>query len=99
MGGCWHEWDTAEALGHFQCSKCGKMEMGFRCDEDEDIDFSTWDEFGMLWKWANEQDWWEDFTDKNYHCCRTDLDMINPDKFANIIYNYLKEKKDVYIKK
>ena len=57
------------------------------------MDFSTWPGFGILWEWALVQDWWEKFTDENYHCCRTDLDMINPRKFANMVYNYLKEKK------
>jgi hypothetical protein len=95
MGLCWHKWIAHEAMGHFQCAKCGKMEMGFSCKEEEyhsDIDFSTWEGFGKLWQWANEQEWWDDFTDKNYHCCRTDLDMINPNRFSHMLYEYLEEK-------
>ncbi len=99
MGDCWHEakylyqatpYDTPD----YEC-RCGK-----RCSEKsfKNNNFSTWEGFGKLWEWAQKQEWWiylgfignytEQFTASEF----THKDcIINPDRFADAVYNYLKE--------
>lgn len=66
------------------------------------IDFSTWEGFGNLWEWAKEQEWWpqiigEIVADKwdgplrNVFSSKSIGENINPDNFANVIYEFLKE--------
>lgn len=57
-------------------------------------DFSTWEDFGKLWGWCEKQVWWIDFQ-KSLQC-RSDIGpycfgIVNPDKFADAIYKYIKE--------
>lgn len=88
---CKEEWHTEEEL---------------IAQEHKNINFSTWDGFGQLWSWAIKQDWWwDEFVwgmkgkrkDEAFikHTSKTqwDLDfkLINPENFANAIYNFLKE--------
>lgn len=52
-------------------------------------DFSTWDAFGKLWEWSQKQPFWMKMiskfhTEGFYH-------FINPDRFANAVYDYLKK--------
>ena len=61
-------------------------------------DFSTWEGFGKLWEWSQEQGWWESFVFCNW---RTSLSLheyigewVNPDGFADAVYDFLKEVKD-----
>lgn len=65
------------------------------------IDFKTWAAFGILWEWAITQDWWDRFKNnhmvhiKHYSSCFEPAfkdEIINPDKFADVIYGFLKEK-------
>lgn len=56
--------------------------------------YDTWQGFGTLWEWAIKQEWWASF---NYE---PDLligwvkrKYINPDKFADALYEFLKEHK------
>lgn len=55
-------------------------------------DFSTWEGFGKLWEWCKQQSWLGNF-EYNYggiKCIGVFADyMINPDKFADAVYNYL----------
>jgi hypothetical protein len=52
--------------------------------------FSTWEDFGGLWTWAKEQEWWNNFlTGTNWDFI---VELINPDKFANALYEFLKER-------
>lgn len=64
-------------------------------------DFSTWQSFGKLWEWAQEQEWWVTFTDDYYGPRRPDRNVslffdvnyiIHPNNFANAVYDYLKSK-------
>ena len=56
-------------------------------------DFSTWPGFGKLWEWAQQQEWWCDFSVRLI--CFSGLGKyIHPDRFANAIYAYLKHKEN-----
>ena len=72
------------------------------------LDFSTPEGFFKLWNWAKEQEWWTIFRKSQIHrkIVKHDrgekdiwglipAELINPDTFANAIYNYLKEVKNV----
>ncbi len=59
------------------------------------MDFSTWTYFGVLWEWAQKQEWWEELcaTMEGWSTGHYDLLLlIQPDRFANIVYKFLKEK-------
>lgn len=93
MDKCWHE----ELYRYDSFTKRCKV-----CDKDSRsctrINFSTPDGFFKLWNWAKEQEWWEDWKEsKEYR----NLDgayiinmefFIHPDRFANAIYEFLKER-------
>jgi hypothetical protein len=106
MGEVWHVIEEGFIKGFgdtFKCS-CGLENYSARMCRKKNKTFSTPDGFFKLWKWANEQRWWENFwcncllwTSK---CYRPDFRIredfkfgfVNPDNFANALYNYLKEK-------
>lgn len=54
----------------------------------ENNSFSNWNGFGKLWEWTEKQEWFKDFwaTIKD-----TKQQYINPDRFANAMYEFLKE--------
>ena len=89
MGECWHQ--VADPIYSLHCLSCGELAIN--------IDFSTWEGFGKLWEWSQEQDWWPDALmgplfgwvdiDEETIACS----VIHPDLFANAIYEYLKENK------
>jgi hypothetical protein len=57
--------------------------------------FSTWDGFGKLKEWAEKREWWKQFKcDVRYNGWHyaLDDDLIHPDRFAEAIYEFLKEK-------
>ena len=63
--------------------------------------FSTWTGFGKLWSWAKEQDWWPSFkeisigVDDEFNIpdgWPIDEEYIDPDKFADALYKFLKER-------
>lgn len=60
------------------------------CKESTTTDFSTWAGFGKLWTWAQQQEWWKSFS--AYLFGWGDLSIINPDRFANAVYDFLKTK-------
>ena len=62
-------------------------------------DFSTWPGFGKLWEWAQDQEWWQEFVEY-MDINLTDFVIgelevfpwiINPDRFANAVYEFLKK--------
>ena len=56
------------------------------------LDFSTWDAFGVLWNWAQQQEWWTAFAFKHTgHGTFYPDGLIHPDRFADAVYNFLKE--------
>lgn len=58
-------------------------------------EFSLWHYFGELWEWAKGQEWWEDFIIKKTHANAIFLErIINPDNFADAIYEFLQEHND-----
>lgn len=97
MGECWHE--GVHPLLKSTCTKCGAeftqtIQIIHR-------NFSTWRDFGYLWDWANNQEWWQyEFYENEKHSFKTntcndtiwsfDITLINPDKFADAVYEYLK---------
>jgi hypothetical protein len=98
IGICWHE-SNVEQAKYFQNLGCDKCNSGFIRGLDGKPDgmpnFSTWEGFGKLWEWANKQAWWCKF--RGYVFVRPDLDRmitcswINPDTFADKVYQHLKE--------
>ena len=100
IGNCWHEWPDLYNDGmlskHDQCTKCGKYR-----DEalNELIDFTSWIGFGVLWEWANKQEWWADFIYNYYNVhnykisLSVTLKIVNPTKFSAAVYEFLKDKK------
>ena len=83
IGECWHSDDPDMHTFTTRCRICG--EAG------ETTNFSTWQGFGKLWEWAQNQGWWEDFwiysNDDNGI-----IDFIHPDRFADALYEFLKDK-------
>jgi hypothetical protein len=56
------------------------------------IDFQKWAAFGMLWEWAQKQEWWNDFFQSSCYEANDWFQLlINPDRFANAVYEFLKE--------
>ena len=89
---CWHD---LVKVGKYQmaCFKCGKAKQ-FALNPD----FSTWQGFGQLWGWAIKQDWFREFKmllflSHGKTCYEVDafLSFVNPNRFADALYEYLKE--------
>ena len=65
----------------------------------------NWEEFGYLWNWAKEQEWWPKFVAQNgdyqmdepaaglRECGWIDTELIDPVKFPELIANYLEEQR------
>lgn len=64
-------------------------------------DFGTWDGFGHLFDWAQDQDWWEEFIGEyGLVVCKDKdarseyylpIELLKPDKFADAIADFLQE--------
>lgn len=94
MGECWHEAKCSYNDGWSIDYEC---RCGLRWPEEDsppNTDFSTWEGFGKLWEWSQQQKWWAGFLNSDE--CGNDYVIntfyINPDKFANVVYEYLKSK-------
>ena len=94
------------------CYKCG-LEFGYGTLDDSiyewysdtpPYDFSTWEHFGVLFRWCQRQDWWHsEFTmwleyeeiDGHKHCAGSFIQesMVDPNRFADAVYDFLKERK------
>ena len=86
IGECCHEYPYGE-----HCAKCGKLSW-----DGYDNDFSTPEGFFKLWNWTVKQSWWEKFGDCYYvtpgdgGVTAIQLEyIIHPDRFANVVYQYL----------
>ena len=109
MGKCWHEleedsyYDGIETIYYHRCVKCGLQDHNnFKFVSWDQIDFSSWEGFGILYKWAKLQNWWQQFIER-YGCCYypeivskhkpesmwmlPDY-LIDPELFANAIYEF-----------
>jgi hypothetical protein len=112
MGMCYHEnrnvyWDDdLHEDSRIICKHCSKINTN-------NSNFSTWEGFGKLWEFCQEQEWWEGFLIKNEYQHTRDVysphkeypyreyqetvyedmsGLINPDRFADAVYTYLKER-------
>jgi len=90
IGECWHWADenildsTRKWIICHTCNDCGKA---WTCRND----FSTWEGFGKLWEWTQQQSWKDDLLVKIL--CESQnwvKELIHPDRFADAVYNYLK---------
>jgi hypothetical protein len=95
FGFCWHEWKWIPGGGN-RCKNCdidlyGKNNDTYtqRTPTPQPRDFSTWEGFGWLWDKCVKQEWWEELNpgDDDYIPIR----FVNPDRFANEVYEFLKE--------
>ena len=86
MGDCWHKWGMPDRFT-VHCTKC-KMNIGRNMNMPTKNNFSSWEGFGKLFGWASKQDWWEE-PHNDYYEVLPDK-YIDPDKFANAIYRFLK---------
>lgn len=91
MGECWHEvLRPMDTIPH--CKKCG---IRLFLDTQDNSDFSTWPGFGKLWEWAMQQEWFPEWIGwakgPGYAIAYLDIDLLHPDRFADALYNFLKE--------
>lgn len=89
MGECWHEifWGV--------CPKCGLCRSNRT--------FTTWADFGAVWEWAKEQDWWPLFIQwfRFFYCRTVDLpidvgfpqatNMVDREQFPALVVAFLRE--------
>lgn len=67
-------------------------------------DFTTWDDFGMLWNYSTKQKWWNDFliyskvayedneqSERFIRYTSGIIKIVNPDLFADKLYDFLKD--------
>ena len=87
---CVHEWYKPKGYisGHF-CKKCNTYWPVKPESQSGIVNFSTWESFGKLWKWAKNKEW---FCLMMAHNGCGPHDIVNPDRFAAAVYEYLKEK-------
>jgi hypothetical protein len=50
----------------------------------------SWEDFGVTWTWAKEQEWWNIFTLDAPSSPWIQTCFINPDRFADAVSKYLK---------
>ena len=80
-------------------------EYALKNAEKKNPNFSEWNSFGKLWDFATKQKWWNDFliqsklAYKDYEQSERFMrytskvfSIVNPDKFADKLYDYLKDK-------
>jgi hypothetical protein len=97
MGLCWHEALTSQ---HSKCIYCGRVLrwVDYKCYENFICNnYSTWDGFGRLFVFFRLDDNfpWGEFITKFFYLKNGELtlELINPNKFADAIYEFLKELK------
>lgn len=84
----------------------GKIGVPYTAEFISWIEGTPWYWFGMIWDWANEQDWWEDFLQETWRELSNHrqqdrvldmqmgvrMELINPQRFADDIYNFLQRR-------
>ncbi len=105
MGECWHEVEVRVGLKNkLMCYKCGEH-YAVTKEAFGNPDFSTWTGFGKLWEWFHQQP--KSFKYLFILTFDTDIgtsvgkiflsghyfqsDFINPDNFANALYQFLQQ--------
>jgi hypothetical protein len=92
MGHCFHERD--DGLCAFRCRHChaGNLSDGVPSN----VRFDAWTGFGVLWPWAQKQDWFFDFkfwySNKNTQYAMIHA-LVDPNALADGIWDYLIGKK------
>ena len=88
LGECWHETILIEgAISDIEvCRHCGSW-ASVNLNN-----FFTPEGFFKLWNAAKEKDWWESFLDQLPYMGFYLEDIVNPDRFANAVYEFLKER-------
>jgi len=95
IGDCWHEFPkrTYPLVTIIE----PQSEICLNCQKSiyitHNINFNKWEGFGKLWEWAIEQDWWPKLWRSYLSKSTYKSDIINPNNFADFIYNYLKNGK------
>lgn len=96
IGECWHECKNVDSLDGFNVNyfqKCDKCSRSFSYVEMLHFTFSTWKNFGKLWEWAIRQEWFDEFAGSKPHkAWLFPIGLLEPDRFANAVYKFLKEK-------
>lgn len=89
MGKCWHKFEQEFWWGN-RCITCGQDDNYIW--QPKNINFSTWEGFGKLWEWIQEQQWQDDFI-TGLECEQDTYNRkwLHPNKFADEVYTYLKE--------
>ena len=97
----WHDFHYTD--GGWYCSTCDVdgAEDDYTQAYHVNINFSEWPGFGKLWEWAEKQLWWNDFWWRESTAEINGLSLgfiamklvssVQPDRFADAVYNYLKE--------
>lgn len=108
VGECWHEDIINEYEVSCTCCRkyafgggdfvkeylTNKTRLEFACNNNN---FSTWTGFGKLWEWT--MTWSSYKINEFYDTVVTDtwagftLNLVNPNRFANAVYEYLKRSK------
>ena len=92
MRECWHRYMGYGSI----CLICSD----YRPSQGQNNNFSSWRGFGKLWEFAQQQEWWDDFCDYHFLTLHEeneemitylDLTILQPDKFADAVYTFLKE--------
>lgn len=91
MGECWHE-------GYFDSDE--NIWVG-ECEQNWNNNFSKWEGFGKLINWCRKQEFWSedvllwkiyvDEEDQNCGGFFIDERLVDPNIFADFIYNLLKD--------
>ena len=50
-----------------------------------------WGYFGVIWEWTIKQGWWKEFISNIWGRDGIGCHFINPARFADAVYEYLKE--------
>lgn len=98
MGLCWHETekimvsdgDDEPSYFEYLCKHCHTCNPNM-----ERINFASWSGFGLLWEWARKQEWFPQFIFSKTHSDYDEIriEFINPSRFADAVYEFLKERK------
>ncbi len=104
MGLCWHE-ENKQRKDVLRCVCSNQNHYNYTLErhiEKSNPNFSTWSAFGTLWEFAIKQEWWMEFWVKEGQFYKNSVakapvviwnELINPDKFADALYKFLKERK------
>lgn len=80
-----------EQMGWTECQGCQGKEPDYGWRDIEN--FSTWEGFGRLFEFCQKQEWKKEFFERLDYWHDDLNDIINPNRFADAVYAYLKEQK------